>query len=100
MCAFSRATPSFNATFLAIEDNPGRYILRLLLDQNGRELAVYAVHLTLPLNPREVADVDADIGFEALLRYDEARRNAQIRRLLELLEGRRPRAPGRRRTST
>ena len=71
---------------LAIEDSPGRYILRLLLDQNGRELAVYAVHLTLPLNPREVTDADADIGFEALLRYDEARRNAQIRRLLELLE--------------
>ena len=56
---------------LTIEDEPGREALRLLLDYNGRELAVYAVHLTLPLQPRGTFDPDADIGPEALLRYNE-----------------------------
>lgn len=70
---------------IAIEDEPGRLALRLLLDQNRRELAVYAVHLSLPLRPRDDHAADEDIGPEALLRYDEARRNAQIRRLLALL---------------
>ncbi len=70
---------------ISIEDEPGRLALRLLLDQDGRELAVYAVHLTLPLTPRDNRAADEDIGLEALLRYDEARRNAQIRRLLGLL---------------
>ncbi|MCY4466220.1 MAG: endonuclease/exonuclease/phosphatase family protein [Chloroflexi bacterium] len=70
---------------ISIEDEPGRLALRLLLDQDGRELAVYAVHLTLPLRPQENQAADEDIGPEALLRYDEARRNAQIRRLLTLL---------------
>ena len=72
---------------LIIEDNPGREALRLLLNQNGRELAVYALHFTLPLRPRATLDPDADIGPEALLRYDERRRNAQIRRLLDFLRG-------------
>lgn len=74
---------------LPIEDEPGREALRLLLNVDGRRLAVYAVHFSLPLNPREQldADADGDIGLEALLRYDERRRNAQIRRLLTLLEG-------------
>lgn len=70
---------------ISIEDEPGRLALRLLLDQDGRELAVYAAHLTLPLTPRDNQAADEDIGLEALLRYDEARRNAQIRRLLTLL---------------
>ncbi len=71
---------------LSIEDEPGREALRLLLDQDGRPLAVYAVHFTLPLRPRATAAPAADIGPEALLRYDERRRNAQIRRLLTLLK--------------
>ncbi|MCY4073412.1 MAG: endonuclease/exonuclease/phosphatase family protein [Chloroflexi bacterium] len=67
---------------LSIEDEPGRLALRLLLDLNGRELAVYAVHLALPQanwqpSPRFALDL--------LLHYDEARRNAQARRLLEIL---------------
>ena len=68
---------------LIIEDEPGREALRLLLNLDGRELAVYALHFTLPLNPRADYDPDADIGPEALLRYNEARRNAQIRRFLQ-----------------
>ncbi|MCY3716469.1 MAG: endonuclease/exonuclease/phosphatase family protein [Chloroflexi bacterium] len=71
---------------IVLEDEPGRWALRLLLDQDGRELAVYALHLTLPLSPREKNTIEEDIGLEALLRYDEARRNAQIRRLLTLLK--------------
>lgn len=71
---------------ISIEDAPGRQALRLVLDQDGRELAVYALHLTLPLKPRANPDPDADIGLEALLRYDESRRNKQIQRLLALLE--------------
>ncbi len=69
---------------LSIEDEPGREALRLLLSHDGRELAVYALHFTLPLKPRAQFDPDADIGPEALLRYDERRRNAQIRRFLEI----------------
>jgi len=72
---------------LNIEDQPGLDALRLVLNQDGRELAVYALHFTLPLNPRAQFDPDTDIGLEALLRYDERRRNAQIRRFLELARG-------------
>ena len=69
---------------LVIEDEPGLQALRLLLNQEGRELAVYAVHFTPPLKPRAQRQPNADIGPEALLRYDEGRRNAQIRRFLEI----------------
>ncbi|MDE2748583.1 MAG: endonuclease/exonuclease/phosphatase family protein [Chloroflexota bacterium] len=81
---FSRY-PILAREILIIEDEPGRHALRLLLNQEGRELAVYALHFTLPLNPRAETDPDADIGPEALLRYNERRRNAQIRRFLDLL---------------
>ena len=77
--------PILEREILIIEDEPGREALRLLINQNGRELAVYALHITLPLRSRSLADPDADIGPEALLRYNENRRNAQIRRLLEML---------------
>ena len=68
---------------LTIEDDPGRLALRLVLDQNSRELAVYAVHLVLPQanwtnNQRS--------PIEMALRYDEKRRNAQARRLLEIVK--------------
>ncbi len=72
---------------LIVEDDPGHEALRLLLDQDGRELAVYAAHFTLPLKPRAQFDPNADIGLEALLRYDERRRNAQIRRFLAIVGG-------------
>ena len=72
---------------LRIEDEPGLEALRLLLNQGGRELAVYAAHFTLPLKPRAQFDPHADIGPEALLRYDERRRNAQIRRFLDAARG-------------
>jgi endonuclease/exonuclease/phosphatase (EEP) superfamily protein YafD len=80
---FSRY-PILERDILNIEDEPGREALRLLLNQDGRELAVYALHFTLPLNPRAQYDPDADIGPEALFRYNERRRNAQIRRFLAI----------------
>ena len=71
------------------EQTSGRKALRLLLNLDGRHLAVYALHFSLPLRPRAASVFrrpDADIGPEALLRYDESRRNAQIRRFLAILD--------------
>jgi len=67
---------------LSIEDDPGRLALRLLLDQNGRELAVYAAHLALP---QANWHPSGHFALDMLLRYNEARRNAQARRLLEII---------------
>lgn len=71
---------------LTIEDEPGRLALRLLLDQNGRELAVYAVHFVLPQSNAGINPAAPDIGIDFVFRYDERRRNAQIRRMLEILK--------------
>lgn len=71
---------------LIIEDEPGHLALRLVLAADGRELAVYAVHFVLPQSTAKVNSVAPDIGIDFALRYDERRRNAQIRRLLEILE--------------
>ena len=68
------------------DEDAGREALRLLLDLDGRKLAVYALHFSLPLRPRAAQEPDADIGPEALLRYDESRRNRQIRRMLAILD--------------
>ena len=51
---------------LRIEDEPGLEALRLLLNQDERELAVYAAHFTLPLKPRAQFDPHADSDPEAL----------------------------------
>ena len=64
----------------------GRQALRLLLNVDGRPLAVYALHFSLPLRPRSAQTPDADLGPEALLRYDESRRNAQIHSFLGILD--------------
>ena len=82
---FSRF-PILAREVLIIEDEPGRAALRLLLNVDGRRLAVYAVHFSLPLRPRAELDPESDFGLGGLLRYNERRRNAQIRRFLQLLE--------------
>jgi len=69
-------------TVIPLDPDPKRSALRLLLHVRGRQLAVYGLHLSLPLRPRERAYTQADIGLSFFLRYDEARRNAQIRRFL------------------
>ena len=71
---------------LTIEEEPGRQALRLLLDQDGRELAVYAVHFVLPQSHNKLYASAPKVGIDFVLRYDERRRNAQIRRLLEILQ--------------
>ena len=70
---------------LTIEDEPGRLALRLLLDLDGRELVIYAVHFVLPQSTVLGESVVPDIGIDFVFRYDERRRNAQIRRMLEIL---------------
>lgn len=52
-------------------------IQRLVLDIEGTAVALYNVHLITPLNDRETDWL--------VLRYDEARRNAQIEELIELV---------------
>ena len=56
---------------------------RLVLKVDGRELAVYNVHLLLPLNLRPV---ESTLGQLLGAHYDERTRNAQIRILLGELE--------------
>ncbi len=56
---------------------------RLVVEVDGRELAVYNIHLLLPLNLRPV---ESTLGQLLGARYDERVRNAQIRTLLEELE--------------
>lgn len=68
------------------QDEAGREALRLLLNLEGRPLAVYALHFSLPLRPRSALDAYVDFTPGELLRYDESRRNAQIRRFLSILE--------------
>ena len=81
---FSRF-PILAREVLTIEETPGLAALRLLLNADGRQLAVYTVHLSLPIKPMGQTLLD-DIGIGDLLRYDERRRNAQLHTLLELLE--------------
>ena len=83
---FSRF-PILAREILVIGEARERAVLRLLLNADGAQLAVYAAHLSPPLKARGGEDLYIDIGPEALLRYDESRRNAQIHNLLELLEG-------------
>ena len=55
---------------------------RLVVEVGGRELAVYNIHLLLPLNLRPV---ESTLGQLLGARYDERVRNAQIRTLLREL---------------
>jgi vancomycin resistance protein VanJ len=52
---------------------------RLILEIDGQHIAIYNLHLWMPLNDKE-----ADF---LLFRYDETRRNAQISDLLRFVEG-------------
>ena len=52
-------------------------IQRLVLDIEGMQVALYNVHLIMPLNDREADWL--------ILRYDEARRNAQIEQLIDII---------------
>lgn len=71
---------------LVIEDNPGHLVLKVILNQNGRELAVYATHFALPLgNVKHLPLPTPNYGLYFALHYDETRRNTQIHTLLDIL---------------
>lgn len=71
---------------LVIEESPGHLALRLVLNQGGRELAVYATHFALPQAPSKHLPLPApNDGLDFALRYDETRRNTMIRNLLDIL---------------
>lgn len=71
---------------LVIEENPGRLVLRLVLNQDGQKLAVYATHFSLPrANAKHLPLPAPNYGLDFALHYDETQRNTQIRTLLEIL---------------
>lgn len=71
---------------LVVEDHPGHLILRVVLDVDGQQLAVYATHFVLPFylaDDLAMLSVWDMLGF--VLGYDETRRNQQIRNTLARL---------------
>lgn len=73
---------------LVIEEYPGHLVLRVVLNQNGRNIATYATHFVLPVAPEKHLPLPSpNYGIDFVLRYDETRRNQQIRTLLDILRG-------------
>jgi len=71
---------------IVIEESPGHLALRLVLNQNGHELAVYATHFALPQSKvKHLAFPTPNYGIYFALHYDETRRNTMIRTLLDIL---------------
>ncbi|MCU0511669.1 MAG: endonuclease/exonuclease/phosphatase family protein [Anaerolineae bacterium] len=83
---FSRY-PLREVSYPVLEDHPGRIGLRAVLDVAGQPVVLYGVHLSLPRRqqPRVRLPVDR-FPLSYLVRYDESRRNAQIQRLLMLIQ--------------
>lgn len=77
---FSRF-PLRDATGLLLEDQPQ---VRAIAEIDGREVALYSVHLLMPL--REKPHIALPLLPDLLLRYDESARNRQIRQLIAHLE--------------
>jgi len=64
-------------------DDHGRLALRVVLDAPGQPVTFYGVHLTLPWQQDPHLPIDTHHFFiNVVLRYDEKRRNTQIRELL------------------
>lgn len=73
---------------LVIEEDPGHLALRLVLDVDGRKVATYATHFALPVGSEKHLPLPSpNYGIDFALRYDETRRNQQIRNMLEILHG-------------
>jgi endonuclease/exonuclease/phosphatase (EEP) superfamily protein YafD len=71
---------------LIIEQSPGHLVLRLVLSQQGHELAVYATHFALPRTSAKHLFVPTpNYGLDFALHYDETRRNTMIHTLLDIL---------------
>lgn len=69
-------------------DLGGWWIRRLVVNLDGRELAVYNVHMPMPTRaaPASLEEYNANGLLPLLLSYDETRRNAAIRTLLARLQ--------------
>ncbi len=75
---------------IVIEEDPGHLVLRVVLNQNGREIATYNTHFTLPvIDEKHLPLPSPNFGIDFALRYEETRRNKQIRTLLNLLRSER-----------
>ena len=71
---------------LVIEESPGHLVLRLVVNQQGKELAVYATHFALPQTKfKHLPLPTPNYGIHFALHYDETRRNAMIRTLLDIV---------------
>lgn len=71
---------------LVIEDYPGHLVLRLVVLQGDRQLAVYATHFALPQSSvKNLPIPSVNYNLDFALHYDETRRNTQIRTLLDIL---------------
>lgn len=82
---FSRY-PYIEKQWVMIEEKPGRLALRVVLDVRGQNVAIYAVHFSLPAkNTPHLKLPLYRFPFNFILYYDETRRNAQIRRLLDIV---------------
>ena len=71
---------------LVIEESPGHLVLRLVLNQQGHDIAVYATHFVLPQRAfKHLPLPTPNYGLYFALHYDEIRRNTMIRTLLDIL---------------
>ncbi len=68
---------------------PGRLIRRVVIEIAGQPIAIYGVHLSLPQyepDPDKAFTFEQGFPIGFASNYDETRRNAQIVRLLELVQ--------------
>ena len=82
--------PFLDSEILRIEESnwehDGRLALRAVLDVDGQAISVYGVHLNLPRKDDFHFGLETEIWpFSFFLRYDETRRNEQIRNLAALI---------------
>lgn len=68
------------------DEHDGRIALRARLEIQGQKLVVYGVHLTLPRQEDFHFGLETEIWpLSFILRYDETRRNHQIRNLAQMI---------------
>jgi vancomycin resistance protein VanJ len=59
---------------------------RIVIEVDGQQVAIYAIHLYLPIGDRSRIPLSSNFYTAALIRYDESRRSAQIHTLLDRLK--------------
>lgn len=80
--------PVVDQDILVTQQGPhGHLSLRVVLDVDGQQIALYAVHFALPVQPASHLPVDSSrFPLNFILHYDETKRNAQMRRLFAMLD--------------